>query len=183
MNTKLSRKLALLAMLSIGPSMSVMAQSETAVPLAAPPAANVAAAHQIPVRVMIVAFGDGYLVTEDGGTRWRLAQASELGELPVPLLRQLRALRTGVATRSASVAPNPASGLVTMNYSTDVPGPVTISVADGRGVEVLRTVAAAPAAGTYSENVDLSSLPSGLYYYHVANGEGPVGSGVVTVVR
>ncbi|MBS1913195.1 MAG: T9SS type A sorting domain-containing protein [Bacteroidetes bacterium] len=135
-------------------------------------------------KVMIVAWEQkGYLVTENGGGSWRLVAASEVGSLPENIQALLKTSRSNEVANQTAVVPNPSAGQVSFRYNVSSPGDVAITIYDGHGAEVVRTIAAAAAAGYHSYSVDLSSLPSGAYYYRIANGEGPVGNGTVIITR
>lgn len=134
-------------------------------------------------RVMVVAWqSNGYLVTENGGASWRLVLPSEVDRLP----DHLRALlKTGRSTTAlASVAfPNPTATSSTIRFTTRTVGSHNLDLYDGRGEHVLSRKADVRVAGIHEELVDLSSLPCGIYYYRIANGEGPVSDGVITIAR
>lgn len=127
--------------------------------------------------------GDGYLVTENGGKSWRLVYGNALSTLPEPIVQVLKYGTSAVASMQAMAVPNPATGPVDLRFSVNRPGDVTISLHDSQGSEVLRHQKAASHAGLHTHNLDVSSLPSGVYYYRLISGADHIGSGTVTVVR
>lgn len=67
--------------------------------------------------------------------------------------------------------PNPFNPSTTIKYSIPVSGNVSIKVYNSLGVEVMTVVNKDHVAGNYVENVDLSALSSGIYFYTLnANG-------------
>ncbi len=135
-------------------------------------------------KYMAVAWeGEGYLVTENGGKSWKLVYGNAIASLPDPILRLLKASKEASAASSATAIPNPASGPVDIRFNVDEPGQVTITMHDMRGEEVLRQSRDAYYVGAHSHRLDLSSLPSGTYYYRLTSGLGSIGSGTVTVTR
>ncbi len=66
-------------------------------------------------------------------------------------------------------APNPTSGLLNLQFEADAM-PTTIRILNGNGQEVIRE-ALNRFEGTYSQALDLSSLPKGPYVLHISQGE------------
>lgn len=66
-------------------------------------------------------------------------------------------------------APNPTSGLLNLQFEADAK-PTTIRILNGNGQEVVRE-ALNRFEGTYSQALDLSSLPKGPYVLHISQGE------------
>jgi|GEM_PF-1580361 len=127
--------------------------------------------------------GEGYLITENGGRNWRLVYGDALSSLPEPIVRLLKS-REREGIRITSVAsPNPASGPVELRFSANEPGEVLISLHDVHGAEILRERHMALNAGISAHRFNVSSLPSGTYYYRLVSGSGHIGSGMVTVAR
>lgn len=132
---------------------------------------------------MAVAWDDkGYLVTENWGQSWRIVSEDALEELPPRLVALLKANRAGRETAQATVIPNPTTGSTSLRFTLDRPGTVQIMIHDTRGGEVMR-LPLDLAAGYHMQKIDLSSLPSGAYYYRIVNDGGSIGSGAVTVAR
>jgi hypothetical protein len=141
------------------------------------------AAHKPASQYMAVAWdNNGYLVTENWGKSWRLVSSDETSQLPERLVALLKANQADRVSAHAAVIPNPTTGPVAIHYSADRPGSVRITLHDMRGAEVLRSTHEV-AIGFQTENVDLSSLPNGVYYYRVVNDGGSIGSGAITVAR
>lgn len=134
-------------------------------------------------RVMVVAWQqNGYLVTENGGASWRLVLPSEVDRLP-DHLRALLKTGNSKTTVAGMAFPNPATTSSTIRFTTRASGSHSVEMYDGRGERVLGVNADVRLAGIHEELVDLSSLPCGIYYYRIANGEGPVSDGVITIAR
>jgi hypothetical protein len=125
---------------------------------------------------------NGYLVTENWGKSWRLVSSDAIGELPERLIHLLKANQAGKVAAHSAVVPNPTLGPVAIRFSADRPGNVRITLHDMRGSEVL-SASRETAVGFQTENLDLSSLPNGVYYYRVVNEGGSIGSGAITVAR
>lgn len=66
--------------------------------------------------------------------------------------------------------PNPFSGVTEISYELLRAVPVTLVVRDERGLEVRRIVQGRESAGTHSFPLDISELPSGVYYYSLEAG-------------
>lgn len=127
--------------------------------------------------------GEGYLITENGGKNWRLVYGNALSTLPEPIVQILKYGTTSVASSQAMAMPNPTTGPVDLRFAVKQPGDVTISLHDTQGSEVLRHNKEARYAGLHTHSIDVSSLPSGVYYYRLISGADHIGSGTVTVVR
>lgn len=125
---------------------------------------------------------NGYLVTENWGKSWRLVASNAISELPERLVTLLKANQAGRDAAHSTVIPNPTSGPVAIRFSANRAGSVRITLHDTRGEEVLRA-ASNVAVGFQTQNIDLSSLPNGVYYYRVVNEGGSIGSGAITVAR
>ena len=123
----------------------------------------------------------GYLVTENGGKSWRLIDNEAIPQLPEELIQILKKSRGEEA--EVSVMPNPAIGPVAFRYTLQAGGTVAITLHDTRGAMVLRTGEEQRLAGDHMQHIDVSSLPSGIYYYRIARDGGSVGSGTVTIAR
>lgn len=67
--------------------------------------------------------------------------------------------------------PNPFNPTTTIKYSVPVSGNVSIKVYNSIGVEVMTVVNGNHVAGNYVENVDLSGLSSGIYFYTLTSGD------------
>ncbi len=67
--------------------------------------------------------------------------------------------------------PNPFNPSTTIKYSVPVSGNVSIKVYNSIGVEVMTVVNGNHVAGNYVENVDLSGLSSGIYFYTLTSGD------------
>ncbi len=67
--------------------------------------------------------------------------------------------------------PNPFNPSTTIKYSVPVSGNVSIKVYNSIGVEVMTVVNKNHVAGNYVENVDLSGLSSGIYFYTLSSGD------------
>lgn len=67
--------------------------------------------------------------------------------------------------------PNPFNPSTTIKYSVPVSGNVSIKVYNSIGVEVMTVVNGNHVAGNYVENVDLSGLSSGIYFYTLSSGD------------
>ncbi len=135
-------------------------------------------------KYMAVAWeGDGYLVTENGGKSWKLVSGNALASLPAPLLKLLAGGSVTMNDPGTLAMPNPAIGPVDLRFSVNEPGRIAITVHDVRGDEVLRESRETSRAGLHTHRLDLSTLPSGLYYYRLLSGSGPIGGGPITVAR
>lgn len=127
--------------------------------------------------------GEGYLITENGGKNWRLVYGNALSTLPEPIIQILKYGTSSVASMQATAMPNPTTGPVDLRFAVNRPGNVTIALHDAQGGEVLRHQKETAYAGLHTHNIDVSSLPSGVYYYRLISGADHIGSGTVTVVR
>jgi hypothetical protein len=127
--------------------------------------------------------GDGYLVTENGGKSWKLVYGNAVSSLPEPILQLLKANSDNARESGVSAFPNPASGPVDIRFSVNEPGSVTVLLNDVQGAEVIRESKDAYHAGSQSHRLDVSSLPSGIYYYRLVSGSGSIGNGTITVTR
>lgn len=76
------------------------------------------------------------------------------------------------ATTSTYAYPNPSSGKVILQYQLEQDSPVSISVLDLRGCTVLRSDKSVQSAGIRHSEVDLSSLPAGLYLCQIRTDKG-----------
>ena len=76
------------------------------------------------------------------------------------------------ATTSTYAYPNPSSGKVILQYQLEQDSPVSISVLDLRGCTVLRSDQSVQTAGIRHSEVDLSSLPAGLYLCQIHTNKG-----------
>lgn len=76
------------------------------------------------------------------------------------------------ATTSTYAYPNPSSGKVILQYQLEQDSPVSISVLDLRGCTVLRSDQSVQSAGIRHSEVDLSSLPAGLYLCQIRTDKG-----------
>jgi len=114
----------------------------------------------------------GYLVTENWGKSWRLVSSDAVSELPERLVALLKANQSAKHA-IASVLPNPTVGPAAIRFSADHAGIVRITLHDMRGSEVLRSTRDV-GTGFQTENVDLSSLPNGVYYYPLSTMEVPL---------
>lgn len=136
------------------------------------------------VQFMAVAWENkGYLVTDNGGKSWRLIYNDAIPQLPEELIRILKKSQGERAEAHVSVMPNPAIGPVAFRYTLQAEGNVAITLHDTRGTLMLETEREYRLAGNQMQHVDMSSLPSGTYYYRIARDGGSVGSGTVTVAR
>lgn len=68
---------------------------------------------------------------------------------------------------SVVVAPNPAQNMVQLNIGLKESGEVTYSVVNHLGQMVQAPVSRFTTAGTFVTQLDVSTLPSGMYYVHV----------------
>jgi hypothetical protein len=76
--------------------------------------------------------------------------------------------------------PNPTNGHVQIGFHVPVTGKVILTVFDLDGNVVLQPVREEVSAGRHVVNLDLSSLPRGMYYYELRTNEF---SGVKKLVR
>jgi hypothetical protein len=67
--------------------------------------------------------------------------------------------------------PNPFNPSTTINYSIPVAGNVMVKVYNSLGVEVMTVVNKNHTVGNYTENVDMSSFSSGIYFYTLTAGD------------
>lgn len=90
-------------------------------------------------------------------------------ELPCTSTTRLVSLGTSkYAVKSPS--PNPTSNTVTISYSIGLFAKTTVYLHNSLGTLVATLVDSDLSAGDYETIVDVSSLPSGLYYYNVVSG-------------
>jgi hypothetical protein len=75
---------------------------------------------------------------------------------------QERALPENAA--SFSVYPNPGSTFLTIDYTVSAPASVQILIRNSMGEKFMLDAERNVAAGSYSKDVDVSSLPEGIYY-------------------
>lgn len=85
-------------------------------------------------------------------------------------------------TALRSLAPNPASGPVTVRYDLATPGPVLLDVLDLRGRRLATLAEGTRPAGAHEEAWDPGALPAGTYVVRLRAG-GTVQARRVTVVR
>ncbi len=67
----------------------------------------------------------------------------------------------------AEIAPNPATGVVTLSYRAEGSGGATITITDPLGREVMRLTDAGAADGARSVPLDVSALPDGIYFCRI----------------
>jgi Domain of unknown function (DUF4397)/Secretion system C-terminal sorting domain len=65
---------------------------------------------------------------------------------------------------NVQVWPNPVSDAFTVQYDITTGGPLTFSMTDIRGVEMLHTERSNVQAGAQAERIDVSQLPNGVYF-------------------
>ncbi len=81
------------------------------------------------------------------------------------------------------IAPNPVTSNAVINYSIGLDGLTRIVLFDALGNEVMTIVNERLSIGTYETTVDLSTLPTGTYYYRVISGPFTSDPFSITVVR
>jgi uncharacterized protein (DUF1501 family) len=69
------------------------------------------------------------------------------------------------------VSPSPFTERTTVTYTCVVPGYVTLQVFNAQGQMVAQPVAEKLPAGTYSLDLDLGPMPTGIYYCRLQNGQ------------
>lgn len=76
-------------------------------------------------------------------------------------------------TPATSLYPNPVTAASQLQYEVKTAGPVTVELLDATSRPLRAVVpATTQAAGSYSQAIDLSDLPSGTYYYKVTTRAG-----------
>jgi hypothetical protein len=73
---------------------------------------------------------------------------------------------------SIAIYPNPVLNTTTLNYNLPSPSPITITLHDILGREVLRRELGIQAEGEHEETLDVSEVPIGSYIVKIStNGE------------
>jgi hypothetical protein len=72
--------------------------------------------------------------------------------------------RTFPVKASLTFIPNPAQTRAMLNYQTEGPGRIKILLADATGVTVKILIDGWKETGVYSQELDISSLPAGVYF-------------------
>ena len=137
-------------------------------------------------KVILVACGEGKaMLSSDGGDSWRFLDAIEAEQARQALENPALLRRTVVSgTTSATVSPNPTSGMTQIRYMLEQPESVTITLHTTTGIEVLRTDDLPLHPGAQISTIDASSVPSGSYFFRVRNASGEmVAAGSLAVTR
>ena len=101
----------------------------------------------------------------------------------------LCAVNTGIVDHkqsglySVSIYPNPTRAFATLKYSLPQNGVVLLNLYNLLGKEVSTLSQGNRSAGIYSQSIDATSLPGGVYYYKLVVNGTPVNTGKVIVSR
>ena len=139
-------------------------------------------------QVMTVVAGTGGGVsTMDGGKTWQVvAPGTTIEQLQGRLARKISAEHQGSAQarvgRTAAF-PNPATESVSIRYQLEAPGEVDVMLHDSRGNEVLRAFEGPRATGEHQLQLDMTTLPDGVYYYRIVSSGAITAGSTVVVLR
>lgn len=103
---------------------------------------------------------------EEGGSF--TAKISEVGNSPLRLSNESA---QASLSNSSSVYPNPFSKQTTIRYQVAADAPVRLSVFNNMGQEVRVLENKIQNSGTHEAHFDASTLPPGLYFYHLTIGK------------
>ena len=84
---------------------------------------------------------------------------------------------------SVSIYPNPTRAFATLKYSLPQNGVVLLNLYNLLGKEVSTLSQGNRSAGIYSQSIDATSLPGGVYYYKLVVNGTPVNTGKVIVSK
>ncbi len=131
---------------------------------------------------MTVAVNAGATIsTVDGGRTWLVTTNRNVsGQSAQKFSAQYRG--TVEMPQGRTVAfPNPARGLLSIQYGLEEPSEVCIALHDSHGSEVLRANEGPRVAGDHTLQLDTTPLPDGVYFYRVISG-GMITAGSTVVV-
>ena len=86
-----------------------------------------------------------------------------------------------IASQGHAMYPNPSTGKAVLHYFLESESNVSLSIADVQGNKIATVLEnAARSAGTYSQAIDLTNYPDGIYYYRLNTDKTVVGKIVKT---